>query len=177
MPDDDMNHAEKWATPPSLGAVLQGAGITARLIELPEQYLVSGNLAAFALASGQDVQGAGALGVAAGDSYGLRLARDRLLVVGSLAGAQPGWNAAGYAVSPTGAGLAVIVFEGRHLPDLIGRATTIDPAAPGPSAAVSFAGVLALLYRHGGTLRLHVERGLTAYLWRWLEAVFQEMPD
>jgi len=38
---------------------------------------------------------------------------------------------------------------------------------------MAFAGVAAIAYFHGDaqTLRLHVDRGLAAYLWTWLSAV------
>ena len=175
MPEMELNHADKWAPLPQPGQLLQGSSISARLIEMPDQYLISGNLAAFGLASGRDADGIGALGGVAGDIYSLRLSRDRLLVVGPLAGISLGWNADGYAVSATGAALAVIELTGQGVATLVGRATTLDPVEPGASVATNFAGISALVYHHGTALRLHVERGLTAYIWSWLNATFQDM--
>lgn len=155
MADAELNHADKWDAPPALGAVLQAGGITARLLEEPEQWLVSGDLAAFAVAC---------------PARTLRLARDRVLAIGALGDVQPGWNTAGFAVTAAGAALAVIALSGDGLPGLMATATPLDLANPGPSAATSFAGVPVILDLAAQPLCLHVERGLVAYLWSWLGA-------
>jgi len=69
------------------------------------------------------------------------------------------------------AGLHVFEVEGEGLGRIVARATTLDPAGKSPLAALLFAGVHAVVYRHGtvGRLRVHVDRGLAAYLWEWLE--------
>jgi hypothetical protein len=53
----------------------------------------------------------------------------------------------------------------------LGRAAVVDSGNPGPSAAVSFAGVTCYFYRHRNlqTLQVHVERGLASYVWSWCE--------
>ena len=54
----------------------------------------------------------------------------------------------------------------------IARGTTLDPAGPpGASATLSFAGIGAIVYRRQRSLRIHVDRGLAAYLWTWMETV------
>lgn len=170
MPD----RARNWDAAPDWSlAALSGRDIAIRSLDLPDQALISGDLAAFGLASGFDPQGAGALGAVRGDAYTVRLRRDRLLAVGALPGAiSEGWSPAGFAMTPIGGADHVFELAGAGLPGLLSRATTLDPARPGPSAAIGFAGVPAVLYRHAdsGHLRLHVERGLAAYLWSWFRA-------
>ncbi|NGM46123.1 hypothetical protein G5B31_11320 [Rhodobacter sp. SGA-6-6] len=173
-----LDHAAKWdAAPDWATAVLEAAGVTVRSLDLPDMALVSGDLRAFGRASGLDPQGAGALGAVQGDSYTVRLARDRLLAVGPLPGmVQESWNDAGFAVTALGGADHGFALTGDGLPDLLSRATTLDPANPGPCAAIGFAGVPAVLYRHdpSGALRLHVERGLAVYLRSWLDQMLAE---
>lgn len=159
--------APGWST-----AALAGGGVEARTLPGLSQALVSGDLAAFAAARGL-APAVGALGLARGPTYAARMARDRMLVVG-LAESEivPGWSPAGYAVTPMSAALHVFEFKGRNVLDLVGRASAIDPRDPGPCAALQFAGLVGCLYRHddADTLRLHVDRGLAAYLWTWLQS-------
>lgn len=157
------------------GGSLASGAIETRRVALPGQYLVSGNLAAFAAVSGMDPQGAGALGLVTGEAYTIRLARDRILFAGSLPpGLVEGWNAAGFAISLVSSAYAVIEFTGLGLSNLLAAATALDRAAPGPSAAISFAGLPAILYCHGSPdrLRLHIERGFGAYIKTWLNKAF-----
>lgn len=170
MPDMELNHADKWLPPPDHAARLEMPGLSAHLLACPDQFLVSGDLHGFGRVSGLDPAGVGALGQVAAPRYALRLARDRLLIVGPLTGIAEGWNPAGFAVTACGAALAVIELSGAAVPDVLARATLIDSATPGPSTAVSFAGVPAMIYRKDRVVRLHVERGLVAYLWLWLDA-------
>lgn len=169
MPDTELNHADKWAAQPEPGATLQGPGVTAHVAACTDRTLVSGDLAAFARVSGIDAadqkQGARAL----------RLARDRLLVVGALPGLAPGWHTEGFALSDISAGLAMVELAGPGLAVLIAMATTTRSDDPGPSASITFAGVPAVLDHADEILRLHVERGLLAYLWSWLAAAFRDL--
>ncbi|TIT48473.1 MAG: hypothetical protein E5W75_16060, partial [Mesorhizobium sp.] len=80
-----------------------------------------------------------------------------------------GWHAEGFAVTAIGAGLQVFEAEGPALDAFIARGTTLHPRQPSASAALSFAGISAIVYRHDGKLRIHVDRGLAAYLWTWME--------
>ena len=173
-----LDHATKWdAAPDWSSAVLDGSGVRIRSLDLPDLALVSGDLAAFGRLSGFDPHGAGALAAVQGDSYTLRLARDRLLAVGAMPAAiRESWNDAGFAVTPTGGAEHVFELSGQGVPALLARATSIDPAQASPSAAVGFAGAPAVLYRHApsGHLRLHIERGLAVYLWSWLKTVLGE---
>lgn len=167
------NLAEKWPAAPDFAiATLNKDGVTVRTVSGLNQLLVSGDLTAWSKASGLAGEGVGAGAVASGDTYMLRIARDRLLAVGE----QPfpiaaGWHAAGFAVTVMNAGLHVFEIEGPELDRLIARGTALDPGAASPSASILFAGIGVLFYRFGnpGRARLHVDRGLAPYLWEWLE--------
>jgi sarcosine oxidase gamma subunit len=163
--------AEKWSVAPDWqDAVIATPGLAVRTISGLTQLLVSGDLDAWARASGADGNVVGAFGAAEGDRYAARLARDRLLVVSNspLAIAM-GWHAEGFAATAISAGLQMFEVEGTALDAFIRRGTTLDPAQPSASAALSFAGVSAIVYRHEDRLRIHVDRGLAAYLWAWME--------
>jgi len=165
--------AEKWSTVPDWRtAVLAASGLSVRSLAGFSQYLVSGDLAAWARASGMDAEAVGALSTAAGARYALRVARDRILAVSEASfGVQPGWHPSGFAVTICDAGLHVFELEGEGLADLWRRATTLDPNGTTLSAATFFAGVNVFCCRHGhpDRLRIHVERGLAPHLWKWLE--------
>jgi sarcosine oxidase gamma subunit len=163
--------AEKWSVAPDWqSAVITAPGLAVRAISGLTQLMVSGDLDAWARVSGVDRTGVGAFGTAQGDRYAARLARDRLLVVSNspLAIAM-GWHADGFAVTAISAGLQVFEAEGTALDAFIARGTALDPSQASASAALSFAGISAIVYRHDGKLRVHVDRGLAAYLWTWME--------
>ena len=54
--------------------------------------------------------------------------------------------------------------------ELFARASAIDPRGQSPSAALQFAGVTAALCQTADALRLHLDRGLVAYLMDWIAA-------
>lgn len=171
MADLIPNLAERWpATPDWSAAVLERAGVTVKSVAGPHQMLVSGNLDAWNAASGLSGAGVGALGLAKGKAWQVRVARDRLLAVSERPFAvEPGWYDEGFAVTRMDAALHVFDVEGEGLGGVIARATTLDPAMASPSAAVLFAGVNAVAYRYGAAnrLRVHVDRGLATYIWEW----------
>lgn len=171
------NLAEKWSIAPDWrSAVLAVPGLTIRPVLGLEQQMVSGDLAAWGKASGNAGPGVGAFAAAQGESYTARLARDRLLAVSrSAPPAATGWHAEGFAVTVVSAAMQVFEAEGPVLNELIARATTLDPKQPSASAALSFAGISAIVYRHGEALRIHVDRGLAAYLWTWLEMTARQI--
>lgn len=163
--------AEKWIAPPHWAtAAIAVPGLAVKSRIGLRQHLVSGDLAAWAGASKLPSRGVGAFGQVSGEAFCVQVARDRLLAVsaGPLDVA-PGWHEAGFAVTPVSAGLHVFEAEGAALDGLVARATTLDPEARSPSAALTFAGAHAIVYRHGDALRIHVERGLAPYLWGWME--------
>jgi len=161
-----------WRPEPDwTSARLHGPTLDIRAVPGLPQRLVSGDIARFLARHGLSGD-VGGLGLASGDRYAVRVARDRLLVVGLAASdCADGWHAEGYGVSTVGAGLRVLDIRGAGVRDLLARATTVDPDDPGRSAALLFCGLTCTVYFHGDgqTLRLHVDRGLAAYLWEWLE--------
>jgi hypothetical protein len=173
MPDLIPDLAQRWpAAPDWSSAGIEGAGVTVKSVAGLYQMLVSGSLDAWNAASGLAGPGVGALAIAKGDAWQARVARDRLLAVSvkpfSVA---PGWHGEGFAATRMDAALHVFEIEGPGLADVIARAVTLDPAGNSPSAAMLFADVNAIAYRHGTAecLRVHVDRGLAPYLWEWFE--------
>lgn len=152
-------------------ARLDSPDFTVRTLPVTAQHLVSGNLAAFATRADLPDEGAGAFAETNGERYGLRVARDRMLVVDAPAEAvDGGWHEDGYAVTDVSAMYHVLEVDGEGIDALIGEATSMDPAAQSPSAMTLFAGQQAIVYYHQGRLRVHIERGFAPYLWQWLEA-------
>ncbi|RWB03681.1 MAG: hypothetical protein EOQ39_16420 [Mesorhizobium sp.] len=163
--------AEKWSiTPDWQSAVIATPDLAIRAVLDLNQLMVSGDLDAWTRASSIGGTGVGAFGIAQGDRYAARLARDRLLVVSkSPLAIATGWHADGFAVTAISAGLQIFEAEGMALDAFIARGTTLDPAKPSASAALSFAGISAVVYRLDGKLRIHVDRGLATYLWTLME--------
>ncbi|BAV49617.1 hypothetical protein MesoLj113a_02870 [Mesorhizobium sp. 113-1-2] len=163
--------AEKWSVAPDWRtATIEVPGLKIGAVTGLHQRLVSGDLPAWAEASGFDGPAVGAFGLAEGIRYSVRLARDRLLAVSTTPiGMATGWSPEGFAVTEISAGLQVFEVEGPALEAVIARGTTLDPRQPSASAALSFAGIGAIVYRHESKLRIQVDRGLAAYLWTWME--------
>jgi len=158
------------AAPDWRHARLEQSNVSVRTLDVASQHLVSGNLAAFADKAGLPDQSVGAFAETHGDSYALRVARDRMFVVNGAAGAMDGgWHEDGYAVTDVSAMYHVFEIEGDGIDALIGEATAMDPASQSASAMILFAGQQAVVYYHQGRLRVHVERGFAPYLWQWLE--------
>lgn len=153
---------------------LEGGGLRISNIPGLSQYLASGQISLAAAAAGVSAAGAGALGIASGNSYSVRVARDRLLVVSSHEKLlTPGWNDQGYAVTDMSAALEVFEFDGPLCSEIVKRATTLPLSGESPCAALAFAGISACLYcyRSDQVLRLHIDRALSAYVWEWLETM------
>ena len=135
------------------------------------QCLISGLIRETTSPMSGSPEGVGALGLASGEAYSVRLARDRLLVVGADDRVlRTGWHDEGFAVSGMSGALEVFEISGRASDDIVKRATTLPLSGESRSAVVTFAGVSAVLYRYQmpDNLRLHVDRGLSAYIWEWL---------
>jgi hypothetical protein len=173
MADLIPNLAERWpAAPDWAAATLESADATVRSVAGLHQMLVSGDLDAWNAASGLSGPGIGAFALAKGKAWQVRVARDRLLAVSEKPfSIETGWHGEGFALTRMDAALHVFEVEGEGLAGVIARATTTDPAGKSPSAALLFAGVNAIVYRHAtaGRLRVHVDTGLAAYLWEWFE--------
>lgn len=103
----------------------------------------------------------------------VRIARDRIMIVSDLPVAvEEGWNDGGWAATDVGDAYRVLELTGPAAPEIVREGSAADLDAGSLSAAVRFAAIVGvLLWRGpGGTVRLHVERGLAPHLWRWLEA-------
>ncbi|MBZ7926031.1 sarcosine oxidase subunit gamma family protein [Ensifer adhaerens] len=167
-----LDNSRKWKPEPDWNsACLTGRAVDVRAVSGLTQHLVSGDIERFRERHGlaKDI---GALGLATGERYAVRVARDRLLVVGLQASeCAAGWHQDGYGVTALGSAQRVFEARGEGVRDLLARATTIDPDNAGPCAALQFCGLTCSVYFHGDTqaLRVHVDRGLAAYLWEWLE--------
>lgn len=167
-----LDNARKWRPEPDWAlARLAGRTVAVSAVSGITQRLVSGDTGSF-LARYRLAPDIPALGLASGDRYAVRVARDRLLVIGiSSADVPDGWHEEGYAVSTVSAALHLFEAKGKGVHDLLARATTIDLDNPGACAAIPFCGVTGFVYRHADieTLRIHVDRGLATYLWEWFE--------
>lgn len=155
-----------WSPPPEVGACLSGPDLTIRLLPPVPQIMISGDLDQ--ALQGYDLPGTvGLMGQTHGPAYAVRLARNRMLVVGRETGPDtPAWQQGVAHSSMTGA-LAVLDISGPASMELVARGAAIDPATQSPSATLVFAGVTAVLYRHETAIRLHIDRGLLAYLFDW----------
>lgn len=165
--------AKKWSPAPDWRtATIEAPGLAIRSLSGFSQRLVSGDLTAWYELSGMDGATVGAFAIAQGDRYALRVARDRILAVSATSfGIAPGWHPRGFAVTAFDAGLHIFEIEGSAMPSLFARATALDPEGATASAALLFAGAGALCCRHGqdDRLRVHIDRALAPYLWKWLE--------
>ncbi len=165
------NLSEKWSKAPDWqDAIIEVSGLRIGSVSGLHQRLVSGDLAAWAEASGFDGTAVSAFAPAEGGRYTVRLARDRLLAISATPlGMATGWYSQGFAVTEISAGLHIFDVIGEAVDAFMARGTTLDPKQTSASAALSFAGIDAIVYRHDTTLRIHVDRGLAAYLWTWME--------
>ncbi|MEP9397438.1 hypothetical protein [Mesorhizobium sp. KR2-14] len=165
--------AEKWPIVPDWStAGIDTGGLSVRTIMGLNQILVSGDLETWGRVSGMLDGSVGALSVAQGSRYAVRIARDRILAVSETPlGFAPGWHGRGFAVSVIDAGMQVIELSGADVPEVFARGTTLYPQGSTPTASLLFAGANALVYRYGSAdrMRIHLDRGLAPYLWQWLE--------
>ena len=166
---------ECWPKEPDWSAAPHAWALEIRRVSDVFQTLVSGNLEVWSAGSriGLDVA------PAPGRDYAVRVARDRVLAVTTQPMAsRPGWNASGHAATDLSGGYLLLEISGAHLPALLSRATTLPRFDASPSAAIRFAGLDAVAYFVAqGVLRLHVDRGLSSYLWSWLQAADEASSD
>jgi sarcosine oxidase gamma subunit len=174
----------RWSPPPDWAtARIARARLELRPLADLRQVLLSGDLAAALAALCPGARLKGPHDAEAGEAYAVRVAADRaLLVAAALDDLAPGhsaWHAAGFAATDLGAAMLVLALDGPEGPALFARGTGVElmapPPAAGGSAALLVAGVRALAYRHGEGLRLHVDRPLAPYLWRWLETAAEAL--
>lgn len=164
-----LDHGKKWSVSPDWSSdVIDAPGLRVKSVSIGSQFYVSGDLDGFRARFGLPAP-VGALGEVVGERYCVRLASDRMLVVGLDRDAvQEGWNTEGYAVTSMTSGLRAFELSGAEAASIISRGSVLDPAKPSASAIVMFAGAGVCIYRHGEAIRLHVDRGLAAYIWGWI---------
>lgn len=147
-------------------------GVVRQLVEPIYQYIVSGDLSQAAKNAGVDAEGLRALADTYADTYSVRLARDRMLVVShSELFDRSGWYEEGYAITPVHGGMSVIDADAALADAIIQRATTLELTGTGRSAMVEFAGIRGIVYFHGDRLRVHVDQSHARYVWTWLREV------
>lgn len=162
-----LDRSAFWSEAPDS---FSGPGLTVRVLPPLPQLMVSGDLDGF-LARHSLPPSAGLLVETSGSRYALRLARNRMLVVGlELPPEAAGW-ADGCATTSMTGGLAVIEVTGHDAMALFARGTAVDPRSASPSAALIFAGVTLVASRLDTALRLHLDRGLVPYLMNWIGAI------
>lgn len=159
-----LDRSSFWSVPTD---ALTGDGIAARLRPPMPQVMVSGDLDGYLSRHGLGRAG-GLLAQVSGDRYALRMARARMLVIGTEVAPQDAGFRDGAAVTPMTGALAVLDITGPRAMELYARATAIDPRSQSPCAALMFAGVTAALCRIEDGLRLHFDRGLSAYMLSWM---------
>lgn len=158
-------------------AVIDRHGLHIERLEGLPQVLASGALRPAAALVGAAPPGLGLFEDGGQPGVAVRVARDRLLLVGpAAAGLAHGWHAEGFALTPIDDGLAVYELSGVAVPKLLRAGTAIDPGATSPCAALLFGGFAAIAYRCQGRWRLHIERGLAAAFESWLRQASEELP-
>ena len=161
-----LDRARFWPVHPRQ---LTGDGITVSLLDPVPQLMVSGDLDTACAALNLPAP-VGLMGQGDGDRFAIRLARQRMLAVGVTLPHADAGPRDGFAVTPATGSLAVVRIDGPRASELLARGTAVDLSQNSPSAALLFAGMNAVLYRHATGLRLHLDRGLLDYAFDWMEA-------
>lgn len=177
---DDRN---RW--PSALGPDrprLTGQAVTARLVSLERQTVLSGSYETLMSVAGLDVPAVGTFDTAKGDHYAIRQRRDRILVVGGPEIAEGWHDDAGVAATDLTAAYAVIDVSGRNAARLFATGTEISPDVPTPSAARLWHGYTCLVYRYGAedTYRFHVRSAHLEAVWEMMErqiGLISRLPD
>jgi len=140
-------------------------GLTIRVIQPERQALLSGPYASL-LALANVTGTVGWPDPAMGDSYAIRLRRDRILAVNGPTLADGWHDEIGVAVSDMTWGYAVIELNGPAAMGVLQRGTEITLDTPSASVARRFAGHDALIYARGpDSYRLHVLRPYLDAVW------------
>lgn len=146
--------SQRWAPAEMPSDPITGVGVQINVLPWARHVLMSGanvlQHCKMPLASWPDVID--------GETYGLTLRRDRVIIVNGPLVAD-GWDAdTGQAVSDMSDGYRVIEITGERAFDLLKRGTELDLNAPSRSVARMLFGIEALIYRHGNPdrFRLHV---------------------
>ncbi len=149
--------------------LIEAGGVSVSTCRLQQVSVVNGDLQAALGAAAIASSPVGWPEVASGDSYAVRTARDRALVGGGTT-LTPGWHGEGFAVSRSDDAGIVFSISGPGLEELLSLGAAVFLDRPSASAARPFAGLPAILYRHGrdDAVRLHVARPRAAAMLEWL---------
>jgi hypothetical protein len=169
------NDSHKWDAPPAQRPPLIRNNLTIRPIALHRQTLLGGPIKT-CLQRAKQTKATGWPEPASGDSYALRLRRDRILLVNG-PDLPDGWHPDGIAISDMTHGYACIELSGKDALSLLNQATGLDPATPSNSCMRLFHGWPCLIYKwQTGSFRLHIEHPHTEPLWQTLIPFSQNIP-
>ena len=170
------DRAQFWSPVPEWSqAALRGAGIAVVPVNGASAWLLSGNFTEL-LARNNIGAIHGPRQLCSSETYALRLAPDRVLVVDGEA------STAALTVDPVPDCAVTEISDGMVIFDMSGEAAAELMAQgseypfgdtsvlPLESASMSFGGFRVIVSRRTNGWRLHVERPWAAALWRWLEA-------
>lgn len=151
--------------------VIERDGWKARPMLGLHQLIINGDVSAACSALAPEAKEVGLWGMADGETYAVRLARDRALLVSQQPIKADGtWQTPGWIASSSDDATLVIELSGPTVREVVSEGISVDLRSGSPSASVLFAGVTVALYRSGGDrARVHVAADLATYLWRWLE--------
>lgn len=161
------NDSHKWDAPQDQHLPLIHDGLTIQKITLYRQTLLSGPTnTCLQLANRPNATGWPA--PASGNSYALRLRRDRILSING-PDLPDGWHPDGVAISDMTDGYTCIELSGKNALNLLNQGTELDPATPSNSCMRLFHGWPCVLYQwQTNSFRLHIERPHTEPLWKHL---------
>lgn len=155
-----------WST-----VAIEREGWRARPILGLRQLTVNGNIPAACADLAIGVNAVGLWGLTDGDTYVVRLTRDRALIVSERPiETDDTWHASGWVASCTDDAFLIIELSGPTVVDIILQGTSANLHSRSASASALFAGVAVSLYRSDDKcVRIHVANDIAPYLWRWLE--------
>jgi heterotetrameric sarcosine oxidase gamma subunit len=180
-----LDAGPRWTPPPDWTAVrISRPGLDVRSLAGLRQVTISGNLVAGLRELCPAARLKGPHDPDDADPCAIRVAADRVLLVATrldnVAAGHSAWHEAGFAATDLGDAMIVCSLDGADAPALLARGTGVELTAPssgtGGGAAMLLAGTRVIAYRHGPTgLRLHVDRAMAPYLWRWLESAAEAL--
>lgn len=174
-----------WTIPPTWEkCTIKIAGALLRPVLNLRQILLSGDIP---MGLGRYAPGIGLKGPgdpAIGEKYAVRLASNRgLLVSESEVDMSEGFSdwSNGYAISDVSDAFAVFEIEGPLLRTILSHGAALSMLAnqTGGAAMTTFGDILAIVYfrETKNCARIHVDRSLAPYLWRWFEVLGSTMRD
>jgi heterotetrameric sarcosine oxidase gamma subunit len=169
------DRAQFWSPVPDWPQVsLRAPGIEVVVVNAVSMWLVSGD-AQQCLAQRRISEVLGPRQVCDANSYALRLAPDRLLLVSDESAFDaPLEITHSCAVTDISDGMLIFEIRGNDAAELMahGSEYPFDDATvlPLESASMQFAGFRLVVSRRAQGWRLHIERPWAAALWRWLQA-------